>query len=514
MTAMSRAFSLCSRLYSILHLIGGQLRNRKRDYEKSENNNKDEKLRPFGLFRYFHLFRKPFRTRIAHSAFHRFVCLTMIVVMTTQGVLASPQVTHLAVEFASANAINSWQKTRLWWHASGRAARLERFMREYFPNFGAPAQRSGWDGIGAPRQAIPEPVPQETQEERDARVVRVEILPREATISAGEDIHFIALAYDVNNSPVGGVSFDWDKEDEESGEKIGLEEKGKFAATKEGNYQVKAKFGGREATAKVKVQGVRRMAGQQPIGTRTVSSSDLPQPSRSSLSQPATKERIAKNNIGRQATKFTPAGTKAMPRLLPNGEPIDRWNSDNYTSMNKPGKERGNPNGRKPDGGAGSGNFQFGAPLLALDGRGQDVNFGLSYNSRVWHRNNSDITFDIDGEWPGPGMSLSFGKIVSMGSQNGYMIIEPDGTRRPYTCTLTFYPVNQEAVCKTTDGSFIDYKVIGDAPAYGGKPTSATAYLPDGTEVAYSSASDNAVYATLFWGVNGNTIYVAYRNYH
>ena len=34
--------------------------------------------------------------------------------------------------------------------------------------------------------------------------------------------------------------------------------------------------------------------------------------------------------------------------------------------------------GHPPDGGAGSSNFQFAAPVLSLDGRGQDLNFGVS----------------------------------------------------------------------------------------------------------------------------------------
>jgi hypothetical protein len=38
------------------------------------------------------------------------------------------------------------------------------------------------------------------------------------------------------------------------------------------------------------------------------------------------------------------------------------------------------------DDGAGSGNFQFSVPVLALDGRGLDLNLNLEYNSRVWHK--------------------------------------------------------------------------------------------------------------------------------
>ena len=109
---------------------------------------------------------------------------------------------------------------------------------------------------------------------------------------------------------------------------------------------------------------------------------------------------------------------------------------------------------------------------------------------------------------------MGFGKIVGMGTQNGYMIIEPDGTRRPYICSMTFHAVTQDAVCKTTDGSFIDYKVIGDSPALGGAPQDVRVHYPDGTEVFYGNPANNAVYATLFWDRNGNTIHVSYHDNH
>ncbi len=200
-----------------------------------------------------------------------------------------------------------------------------------------------------------------------------------------------------------------------------------------------------------------------------------------------------------------------MPRLpLPDEY---NWNNDNFWSSDDPGKERGNPPGHKPDGGAGSGNFQFAAPVLSLAGRGLNPNLGLSYNSRVWHKANSEITFNIDQDWPAPGWSLGFAKIVGMGTQNGYMIVEPDGTRRPYNCTITLYPTTQEAVCKTTDGSFIDYKVLGDLPSAGGAPRTSTVFYPDGTEIVYVSATSNyANYPVQIIDSNGNRMLISYRS--
>jgi hypothetical protein len=450
---------------------------------------------------------RPARARFAYSGFRRFACLVMVAVMFVQFVLGPPQVAYAAVKAVSVTAVNSAQDAHLWWHASGWAAWSERFLQRI------------QDGKGAQQRVAPKPEPQETQEERNSRVARVEISPREATIAAGQEIHFFAVAYDAKNSPIGGVSFDWDKENEDTGERVSVEERGKFSSlkgrfssSKEGNYRVKARFGGFEASAKVKVKGLKYLSGQQPIGTRTVSSRDLPQPSRSSLSLPATKNRIAKNAPGRFAARYSSAGTRAMPRLLPLIIDDFSWNDGNFTTADDPDKERGEPSGHAPDGGAGSSNFHFAAPVLSLSGRGQDVNLGLSYNSRVWHKANSEMTFNIDNDWPGPGWSLGFSKIVGMGGQNGYMIIEPDGTRRPYTCSITFYPTFQDAVCKTTDGSFIDYTVRGDAPANGGAPQNAAVYLPNGTEVYYGVPANNAVYAVAFRDRNGNFMGVTYRN--
>ena len=192
------------------------------------------------------------RARFAYSGFRRFACLLMVALMVVQFVLAPPEVSQAAVRAISAKAAGSAQDARHWWHASGWAAWSERFLQRIR------------DGNGAQRRVAPKPKPQETQEERNSRVARVEISPREATIAAGQNIYFIAVAYDANNSPIGGVSFDWDRENEDTGERVSVEERGKFfsangrfSSSKEGNYRVKARFGGFEASAKVKVKGLK-----------------------------------------------------------------------------------------------------------------------------------------------------------------------------------------------------------------------------------------------------------------
>lgn len=81
-----------------------------------------------------------------------------------------------------------------------------------------------------------------------------------------------------------------------------------------------------------------------------------------------------------------------------------------------------NPPGQPLDDGAGSGNFQLAAPVLGLPGRGIDIALGLAYHSRVWNKAGTAINFDIDRDWPAPGWSLGFGKLVGAGSGGSTLI--------------------------------------------------------------------------------------------
>ena len=464
----------------------------------------------------------PSRRRFAPSFLQRSLCATLILVMAINPVMASPEVSHSLTGAVSAMAINSGQSLGFWWHSSGWAEKSARFAREYFPFLRSTTQQQpGWDGIGAPNQPMPAPKPQETQAQRNARVAKLEIFPKDITLRRGEPVAFMVAGYDIKNNPIGSsFRVAWSGWNESTLEQVDAIETGNFSSTLDGSYRIRASLNGLVAETRVTVSGARLASmGQsveQSVGTIVVSSRDLPQPPKSSSSTappPRTRDRIAKNLSSRFATRFAPAGIKAAPRLLPNGDCPYCFNSDNFTTADDPGKQRGNPTGHAPDGGAGSANFQIAAPVLGLDGRGLDLNLGMVYNSRLWHKANSDITFNIDGEAV-PGWSLGFTRIVSMGGQNGYMLVEPDGTRRPYTCSLTLNTVSQEAKCKTMDGSFIDYRVLGDAPADGGAPRTAFVYLPNGTELIYVGATSNmnANYPVQIIDANGNRMLINYRN--
>src|SRR5262249_54044798 len=95
----------------------------------------------------------------------------------------------------------------------------------------------------------------------------------------------------------------------------------------------------------------------------------------------------------------------ARPVLLAADADVMGWNSTNKDTIDDVGSERGQVPGRVVDGGVGASNFRFAAPAVVMGGRGSDLSLSLNYNSRVWHKAGSVITFDIDRDWI-PGWSL------------------------------------------------------------------------------------------------------------
>jgi hypothetical protein len=60
----------------------------------------------------------------------------------------------------------------------------------------------------------------------------------------------------------------------------------------------------------------------------------------------------------------------------------------------------------------GSFSFQFTAPILGLGGRGIGTELGLVYNSRLWEKNASSMTFNYNKGWPAAGWSIGYGRII------------------------------------------------------------------------------------------------------
>ncbi|HXM47655.1 MAG TPA: RHS repeat-associated core domain-containing protein [Pyrinomonadaceae bacterium] len=353
---------------------------------------------------------------------------------------------------------------------------------------------------------------QEKQRDRDAKIVRIKIFPEAATVDLGEHVRFSAIAYDQKDDAVGGIKVKWSGQGSSTGRRAKVSREGEFEALGPGSFTITAEANGQSAQATVVVRpGIRRNMNEVPQRTKSVSSRDLPTNTKkiSSTGNPATpgtgnrvaagKDRVAKRSHVRSVTATPP--TQDLP--------IEGWGDDNYGSADDPGNRIGNPPGTPLDDGAGSGNFQFSAPVLSLDGRGIDLRLALSYNSRLWNKSGTQINYDNDRGWPAPGFSLGFGKLLGMGVNGGGMLIDADGTRHAYTGSITFYSGGTSGVMHTADGSFIDYTY---STGTGGGLTYAFARLANGTMISFGAPGPGAIYPTSIEDANGNFITITYVN--
>ncbi|MEK7856728.1 MAG: hypothetical protein AAB288_11610, partial [Acidobacteriota bacterium] len=208
------------------------------------------------------------------------------------------------------------------------------------------------------------------------------------------------------------------------------------------------------------------------------------------------------------------------PPLAPSAPParlmdVIGWDDTNWNTADDPGNQVGNPPGSAPDSGASNGNFRLSAPVLSLAGRGLNVNLALIYNSRLWSKSGTTMTYDADDGFPAPGWSIGFGKMIYTGANGGCMLITPDGTRRSYSGSNTTYGSGTYYTNYfngySTDGSLIDYTCYYSNSTYG-TTLSGSAKLSNGTTITYSSPTGNykQVYPTRITDSQGNFITITY----
>src|SRR5215510_12471576 len=153
-------------------------------------------------------------------------------------------------------------------------------------------------------------------------------------------------------------------------------------------------------------------------------------------------------------------------------------------------------------------NFELAIPLVNLGGRGLAANLNLYYNSNTWGayvdgQFQTHYVFDPIQGWPGPGMSLGFGRIVYYNpsidgngqSTHSYMLIDANGTRHDLGVGTDF----GNNTLQTTDGSRATF--VGNA-ANGG-----TLYYNDGTAVTIGKVN-NHLLPTQITDTNGNYIQI------
>ncbi|MBA2335897.1 MAG: RHS repeat protein, partial [Blastocatellia bacterium] len=331
----------------------------------------------------------------------------------------------------------------------------------------------------------------------------IRIFPGAVTLEQGQEMVFAAVAYDSDNEPLSGVDFRWTSTDTGRGRAARPFNISKFRAGSPGTYAVKARAGNREAEITVVVTPRRNV---RPANTPTYSTSSRTgrsaQPIVETDESGTSTERD--ENIDKKSVKSKDPVTE-LARA-----PGEGWDDTNWLSADDPGNQTGNPPGMPADDGAGNGNFQLSAPVVSLPGRGIDLALNLNYNSRLWNKSGSQVTYDIDFGYPAPGWSLGFGRIMSMGSQGGCMLLDADGTRHGYSGSISTWSSGMSFTGRTSDGSFIDYGCSFTYGSYG----SGWAKLPNGTTIYYSTAhsGNTHVVPTRITDAQGNYITITYQN--
>ncbi|HKV35771.1 MAG TPA: RHS repeat-associated core domain-containing protein [Pyrinomonadaceae bacterium] len=363
-------------------------------------------------------------------------------------------------------------------------------------------------GLGARKR-------QESQDERDSRIARLEIFPKDVSVDLSDRVRFAAVAYDGDDNPVAASRVVWSGRGDTSAKRVRMTQQGDFEAITPGSFTITARLMGRTAETSVTVRATpRRDLNATPTRAVQVSSRDVPTIEVASAQEPKnSQERLRKT--GRRGAANASQKSHASKAKAPAGPtpmlPNDGWDGSNYWSADDPGNGVGDPPTGPIDGGAGSGNFQFVAPIYSTAGRGVNVSLTAAYNARLWNKANNQISYDNDRGWPAPGFSLGFGKMLALSINAGCMLVDADGTRHSFNGSIQFFNWGTIGTFHTTDGSFIDYTY---QTGTNGVITFAEAKLPNGTVITYGahSSAGGGVFPTSIVDAQGNFITITYVN--
>ncbi|HEV2708507.1 MAG TPA: S8 family serine peptidase, partial [Pyrinomonadaceae bacterium] len=148
-----------------------------------------------------------------------------------------------------------------------------------------------------------------------------------------------------------------------------------------------------------------------------------------------------------------------------------------------------------------SGNYSWDVPIVGLAGRsGHDLGISLSYNSLVWTKHGSTITFDADQGFPGPGFRLGFPVLEprhynEVTGRYGYLLLTPSGAR------VELRQVNGTNVYEAGDSSYLQLIDYG---------SSLLMRATDGTQFSYVAVNNRWV-CTQIKDRNGNYISATYH---
>src|ERR1051325_220750 len=142
------------------------------------------------------------------SIAHRVLSIVIALSLFTSSAPAAPRI---IIDITKESAISF----TFWFHNSGFARLLQ------------------GQGIGFLRR-------QEKQADRDARISRLQIFPGDVTISIGERVRFVAVAFDQDDNALGGIQIKWSGQSSLKGGRVRLTPQGEFEGTAPGSFTVTA----------------------------------------------------------------------------------------------------------------------------------------------------------------------------------------------------------------------------------------------------------------------------------
>ncbi|HXG65220.1 MAG TPA: hypothetical protein VNO70_08935, partial [Blastocatellia bacterium] len=405
--------------------------------------------------------------------------------------------------------------------ASEQARKAVGYMSELFgKRIGPAAQEGGY--------VVPQDV--ETPSQRADRVVRLSLCPRRVVLYEGEDYTLVPLALDAQQEVVHSAEMSWETSNPGVVEVSSL---GDVLALAPGQALVTVRVGRARATVAVEVRpGVRPAQTDEEYDAEHAGDCAEPQSSQAPAwpdtpYKPQTAQWHGEAAAARRQvrTAAATAGRVAAPAAFQVQGPIDGESSDTTSpDATRFNNAVGSPRfAAQLDSGAravktrnilGSYNYVFSAPVLSLVGRGLGVNLALVYNSQLWTKDSSKITFNYNKGWPAAGWTLGYGRIVqnydgtctgtcSGSDQNNRpgnrLLIQPDGTR---THLAQFWDTTDlKWKFRSTDGAFLLLNGLTGRLLY-----------PDGTMVNYDTVN-NRLLPVWVRTPNGDRLNITYKDH-
>ena len=338
------------------------------------------------------------------------------------------------------------------------------------------------------------PPRQETLADRLAQVARIQLTPLKMVGYQGQSVSFTALPLNFSGETIQGVRFEWESSDLD---KVQIDDGGNASFLQPGLARITCRAGATSAAASVLVRpGIR--------------------PPQTDLEWRLDQNTLRLNGtttIGKDYSEGAGIVASLFDKLAPTAQAQGGTSYSNndflYDELwSEPRNLTGAPRNRIVDAARGatvlpeSNDFRMAIPLISLGGRGLGTGLTLYYNSRVWFRHGSAITFDAIESRPSPGFSLGFGRMLTYGPTNAlkYLWVSADGTRHYLGQGGT---ASQVVTLQSNDGSHLTYT---------GNASSGDLHTNDGTTISLS-LTNNRLLPYRISDSNGNYITIAYKSF-